>query len=65
MDAQGFLPLSLIAGFRRVQSLTTDVSKICEVMPAISKMKEYINSSCMGKMPIFAFMTPVVEFLVV
>ncbi|CAI9586203.1 unnamed protein product [Staurois parvus] len=32
MDAQGFLPLSLIAGFRRVQSLTTDVSKICEAL---------------------------------
>ncbi|KAM5192086.1 la-related protein 1B [Mantella aurantiaca] len=32
MDAKGFLPLSLIAGFRRVQCLTTDVGLICEAL---------------------------------
>ncbi|XP_069834692.1 la-related protein 1B [Dendropsophus ebraccatus] len=32
MDPQGFLPLSLIAGFHRVQSLTTDISLICEAL---------------------------------
>ncbi|XP_056419546.1 la-related protein 1B isoform X3 [Hyla sarda] len=32
MDAQGFLPLSLIAGFHRVQSLTTDIGLICEAL---------------------------------
>lgn len=31
MDAQGFLPISLIASFHRVQALTTDVSLIVEV----------------------------------
>lgn len=32
MDSQGFLPLSLIAGFHRVQSLTTEISLICEAL---------------------------------
>ncbi|KAM9329359.1 la-related protein 1B [Gastrophryne carolinensis] len=32
MDVHGFLPLSLIAGFRRVQTLTTDLSLICEAL---------------------------------
>ncbi|XP_075716572.1 la-related protein 1B isoform X2 [Rhinoderma darwinii] len=32
MDPQGFLPLSLIAGFHRVQSLTTDIRLICEAL---------------------------------
>lgn len=31
MDAQGFLPISLIAGFHRVQALTMDLSLIMEV----------------------------------
>lgn len=31
MDTQGFLPISLIASFHRVQALTTDVSLIIEV----------------------------------
>lgn len=31
MNAQGFLPISLIASFHRVQALTTDVSLIMEV----------------------------------
>jgi hypothetical protein len=33
MDAQGYLPVSLIAGFHRVQALTTDLSLIMEVRP--------------------------------
>ncbi|XP_063776398.1 la-related protein 1B isoform X2 [Pseudophryne corroboree] len=32
MDVHGFLPLSLIASFHRVQSLTTDLSLICEAL---------------------------------
>ncbi|XP_047013791.1 la-related protein 1B isoform X2 [Ictalurus punctatus] len=32
MDAKGFLPISLIAGFRRIQALTTDVSLIMEAV---------------------------------
>lgn len=32
MDAQGFLPISLIASFHRVQALTMDISLIVEVM---------------------------------
>ncbi|XP_051942086.1 la-related protein 1B isoform X3 [Hippocampus zosterae] len=32
MDAQGFLPISLIASFHRVQALTTDVSLIVEAL---------------------------------
>lgn len=32
MDAQGFLPISLIAGFHRVQALTMDISLIMEVI---------------------------------
>jgi len=31
MDARGFLPVSLIASFHRVQALTTDVGLILEV----------------------------------
>lgn len=31
MDQQGFLPISLIASFHRVQALTTNVSLILEV----------------------------------
>lgn len=32
MDEQGFLPISLIAGFHRVQALTTNLSLILEVI---------------------------------
>ncbi|KAM4809128.1 la-related protein 1B isoform 2-T2 [Rhinophrynus dorsalis] len=32
MDVEGFLPLSLIAGFHRVQSLTTDIDLICKAL---------------------------------
>uniref|UniRef100_A0AAY5K1G3 HTH La-type RNA-binding domain-containing protein n=1 Tax=Esox lucius TaxID=8010 RepID=A0AAY5K1G3_ESOLU len=32
MDAQGFLPISLIASFHRVQALTTDVSLIVQAL---------------------------------
>ncbi|MEQ2306288.1 La ribonucleoprotein domain member 1B [Ameca splendens] len=32
MDAQGFLPISLIASFHRVQALTTDVNLIMEAL---------------------------------
>lgn len=32
MDEQGFLPISLIAGFHRVQALTTNLNLILEVL---------------------------------
>ncbi|KAI5102711.1 la-related protein 1B isoform X3 [Silurus meridionalis] len=32
MDTKGFLPISLIAGFRRIQALTTDISLIKEAV---------------------------------
>ena len=32
MDKQGFLPISLIAGFHRVQALTTNLNLILEVI---------------------------------
>lgn len=32
MDEQGFLPISLIAGFHRVQALTTNLNLILEVI---------------------------------
>ena len=32
MDKQGFLPVSLIAGFHRVQALTTNLNLILEVI---------------------------------
>lgn len=34
MDAQGFLPISLIASFHRVQALTMDINLIMEVRPS-------------------------------
>lgn len=34
MDAQGFLPISLIASFHRVQALTMDINLIVEVLAA-------------------------------
>lgn len=36
MDQQGFLPISLIASFHRVQALTTNVNLILEVSQIIS-----------------------------
>lgn len=38
MDAQGFLPISLIAGFHRVQALTMDINLIMEVRTPPSKV---------------------------
>lgn len=35
MDAQGFLPISLIASFHRVQALTMDINLIMEVRAAL------------------------------
>uniref|UniRef100_A0A3B3Y6Y8 HTH La-type RNA-binding domain-containing protein n=1 Tax=Poecilia mexicana TaxID=48701 RepID=A0A3B3Y6Y8_9TELE len=43
MDAQGFLPISLIASFHRVQALTTDVSLIMEVMRHRSNTRYFRN----------------------
>jgi la-related protein 1 len=37
MDAQGFLPISLIAGFHRVQALTTNLNLILEVNTHLKK----------------------------
>lgn len=38
MDAQGFLPISLIASFHRVQALTMDINLIVEVLAALSQV---------------------------
>lgn len=35
MDARGFLPVSLIASFHRVQALTMDIGLIVEVLAAL------------------------------
>ncbi|KAK1894456.1 La-related protein 1B [Dissostichus eleginoides] len=42
MDVQGFLPISLIASFHRVQALTTDVSLILEALKG-SKEVEIVD----------------------
>lgn len=39
MDAQGFLPISLIASFHRVQALTTDVSLIIEALKSSTEVE--------------------------
>ncbi|XP_068456683.1 la-related protein 1B isoform X2 [Clinocottus analis] len=39
MDAQGFLPVSLIAGFHRVQALTTDVGVIVEALKSSQEVE--------------------------
>ncbi|XP_077135239.1 la-related protein 1B isoform X2 [Ranitomeya variabilis] len=39
MDSQGFLPLSLVAGFYRVQTLTTDITLICEALKNSTKVE--------------------------
>nr|XP_015824881.2 la-related protein 1B isoform X2 [Nothobranchius furzeri] len=39
MDAQGFLPISLIASFHRVQALTTDVSLIMEALKSSTEVE--------------------------
>lgn len=44
MDAQGFLPISLIAGFHRVQALTMDINLIMEVGTALSPHR--VRFSC-------------------
>ncbi|XP_074548143.1 la-related protein 1B isoform X4 [Halichoeres trimaculatus] len=42
MDAQGFLPISLIASFHRVQALTTDINLIIEALKS-SKEVELVD----------------------
>lgn len=39
MDAQGFLPISLIASFHRVQALTTDVNLIMEALKSSTEVE--------------------------
>lgn len=39
MDAQGFLPISLIASFHRVQALTTDVALVIESITESDKLE--------------------------
>ncbi|XP_023289973.1 la-related protein 1B isoform X2 [Orussus abietinus] len=39
MDAQGFLPITLIASFHRVQALTTDVSLVIEAILESNKLE--------------------------
>ncbi|XP_054653144.1 la-related protein 1B isoform X3 [Dunckerocampus dactyliophorus] len=42
MDAEGFLPISLIASFHRVQALTTDISLIMEALKSSTEV-ELVN----------------------
>uniref|UniRef100_A0A3Q1B7X5 HTH La-type RNA-binding domain-containing protein n=1 Tax=Amphiprion ocellaris TaxID=80972 RepID=A0A3Q1B7X5_AMPOC len=39
MDAQGFLPISLIASFHRVQALTTDINLIMEALKSSTEVE--------------------------
>lgn len=39
MDAQGFLPITLIASFHRVQGLTTDVALVIEAIIESDKLE--------------------------
>lgn len=39
MDAQGFLPITLIASFYRVQTLTTDVGLVIEAIMESDKLE--------------------------
>lgn len=39
MDAQGFLPITLIASFHRVQTLTTDVAFVIEAIMESDKLE--------------------------
>lgn len=39
MDAQGFLPITLIASFHRVQALTTDVALVIESITESDKLE--------------------------
>lgn len=39
MDAQGFLPITLIASFHRVQALTTEVSLVIEAINESDKLE--------------------------
>lgn len=42
MDAEGFLPITLIASFHRVQALTTDVNLVIEAIKDSDKL-ELVN----------------------
>lgn len=42
MDAEGFLPITLIASFHRVQALTTDVALVIEAIKESDKL-ELVN----------------------
>lgn len=39
MDSQGFLPITLIASFHRVQTLTTDVGLVIEAIMESDKLE--------------------------
>lgn len=39
MDAQGYLPITLIASFHRVQTLTTDVGLVVEAIMESDKLE--------------------------
>lgn len=43
MDKDGYLPITLIASFHRVRSLTTDLSKVIEAIESSEEL-ELINS---------------------
>lgn len=46
MDEQGFLPISLIAGFHRVQALTTNLNLILEVIIHLQNSLQAVFTFC-------------------
>ena len=47
MDKDGYLPITLIASFHRIRSLTTDLSKVIEAIESSDGL-ELINSFKVG-----------------
>lgn len=39
MDAEGYLPVTLIASFHRVRALTTDINKVIAAIQASKKLQ--------------------------
>lgn len=46
MDSDGFLPITLIASFHRVQALTTDISLIIKVRARTAELLPSLASYC-------------------
>lgn len=67
MDAQGFLPIALIASFHRVQTLTTDIALVVEAITESDKLElvdGYKVMQMICEMICSRFCTLVVEYFV-